>query len=1017
MKWTICLLAMLCPLLSMCQPRLLTGHVLNPEQEPIAGATVRLLHSTIASITNSKGEFSIPYRALSNTDHRTTEQDSLQITAIGYEAVTVAITQLQSSDAGLHRILMPRKITALDEALVIAYGRTSKRFATGNISKLSATEIAQQPVANPLAALSGRIPGLLVTQGSGVPGSTINVQIRGRTSLDPALSKNDPLFIIDGVPFESGNTPVNQLSAAANNPVASNVSVASGLSPFNTINPQDIESIEVLKDADATAIYGSRGANGVILISTKKGKAGKTVFTVNSQAGWSRITRQANLLSSSQYLTMRREAFANDGSVPTAGTAPDLVLWDTTRYTDFAQLFTGGTARASTLNVSVTGGNAFTQFSLGGGYHRETTVFPGSFADSRGSLRAHVFHSPASKKWDIGLTAIYAVENNRLFRTDITRHIILPPHLQLVAADGSFNWQEDGVNFSSLGFTNPLAELQRSYRATNQQLSANLLFNYRMSKTLVLRMSAGYSTFSTREQSSTPRSAIAPDNATLASSLFANSDRLNWIMEPQAEYTTRIGRGKLQALAGTSFQQRSANNFTASGSGYTNDLLLNSLAAAAQVTATTGAELYKYQAVFGRLLYNWQQKYLVNVSARRDGSSRFGPGKQFANFGAVGVGWIFTAEPWMQRQQLLSFGKLRSSYGVTGNDQIGDYKYLDLWTNTSNAYQGVPGFRPTALFNPDYNWEKNRKWEVAAELGFLNDQITMSVAYYQHRSSNQLVSYRLPNQTGFSSVVKNLPALVENSGWEVVAQVTAVKQKKFSWTTSLNLTIPSNRLLSFPDLAASSYRSSYVEGKSLSVLTGLKYQGVDAGSGLYVYEDLNGDGQYSSADMQVLGDLDPVCYGGINNALQYKQWQLDIFCEYRNQQGRNYLAALYSNTPGLYFNQPQLVMDRWQKAGDVAPVQQFTATGASAAFAAASYLSASDAIYSDASFIRIKTLGLSYQLPELLCRKMKISQWRFYGQAQNLFTLTAYRGADPESQNYLQLPPLKTIVLGCQLTF
>lgn len=1019
MKPTICILAMLCPILSMCQPKPITGQVLNQDNEPIPAATVTLISNKQSAITNNNGIFTlnrVEEPGIPSHDSRLLTLDSITISAIGYETVTIAVTQLQTSNSKPQTIILPRKITALDEALIIAYGTTTKRFSTGSVAKLSASEIEKQPVSNPLSTLSGRIPGVIVTQGSGVTGSTVNVQIRGRTSLDLTLSKNDPLFIIDGVPFESGNTPVNQLTSAANNPVPTNNSPVSGISPFNTINPQDIESIEVLKDADATAIYGSRGANGVILITTRRGKAGKTKFAISSYTGFSSITHSPSMLSTEQYLQMRREAFANDGSTPTNSTAPDLLLWDTTQYTDFKKQFIGSTAQSSDINASISGGNAFTRFSIGAGYHRETNVFPGTHPDTRASFRLNLFHTPASKKWDINLVTIYASEKNRLFRTDLTRHIILPPHLQLFTSAGKYNWQQNGINFSTLGFTNPLAEMERTYNSLNQNLSSNLIINYKITAALILRVNMGYNTFNTTEQSNTPRTAIAPDNSTLASSLFATSTRSNWIIEPQAEYNAKLAKGKLELLLGTTFQQRNANGMNAAGTGYTNDLLLASLSAAASITASNTFEVYKYNALFGRITYNWQQKYLFNFSARRDGSSRFGPGRQFANFGALGLGWIFTTEPWMQNQNILSYGKLRTSYGITGNDQVGDYKYLDLWTNTSNPYQGIPGFRPLALFNPDYNWEKNKKWEAALELAFFNDKLSVSTAYYQHRSSNQLVSYRLPNQTGFATVVKNLPALVQNSGWEFTLQSMLTKKKGLHWKSLFNLTIPSNKLIAFPGLAGSSYNSLYTVGKSLSVVTALKFLGVDPSTGIYTYQDLNNDGALNAADLQNLGHLDPRWYAGWSNTIEFQQWQFDIFCEYRNQRGRNYLATLYNYKPGFLYNQPDLVLNRWYKPGMNSVIQKFTTANSTPAGQAGNRISASDAPYSDASFIRIKNIALAYNFSSTLAEKLKIEAARFFIQAQNFFTITNYKGSDPETQNFLQLPPLKTIVMGCQFT-
>ena len=325
--------------------------------------------------------------------------------------------------------------------------------------------------------------------------------------------------------------------------------------------------------------------------------------------------------------------------------------------------------------------------------------------------------------------------------------------------------------------------------------------------------------------------------------------------------------------------------------------------------------------------------------------------------------------------------------------------------------------RPALLFNPDFHWEKNRKWEAALELGFFNDRLSFSAAFYQHRCSNQLVNYRLPNQTGFASVVKNLPAVVENRGWEIIMQSTNIRNKTTNWKTALNITIPSNKLVSFPGLGNSSYRSIYVEGEPLNVIAKYHFLGVDPATGLYHYEDVNGDGILSSLDTKVKGFLGQAWYGGLSNSISWLQFDIDVFFEYRKQVGLNYFGQIGSKTIGFAYNQPILVLDRWRKPGDHSTVQKFVAVSSSPGFQTSNRLSSSDAGYSDASFLRLKTMALSYRFSEPVLEKLKLESVKMFIQAQNLMTITNYIGADPETQNLFQLPPLRTIVVGMQLTF
>ncbi|HEY8658958.1 MAG TPA: SusC/RagA family TonB-linked outer membrane protein, partial [Hanamia sp.] len=1012
MKHIIGLLALLLPLLSTAQSpsvnhqnKTVSGRV-NSEinNDPLAGVTVKLKSGKAAAFTNVKGEYKISYNAL---------EDTLQFSYVGYKTFEATVDKIPFV------VALKVLVKSLDETIIVAYGNTTRRYNTGNITKITSEDISSQPVSNVLAALEGRVPGMVISQTSGVPGSSFNVQIRGQSALDLAYSKNDPLFIIDGVPFEQGNAPTNQINSAANNPTSIS---SGGLSPLNAISPSEIESVEVLKDADATSIYGSRGANGVIIITTKKGKKGETKFSINANAGFSKIGRSLNMLNTQQYVQMRREAFANDGYTVSSnssdpGYAPDITLWDTTRYTDFKKLLIGNTAQTNDVQASVSGGNASTQFFIGGGYHKETTVYPGNFSDGIASSHFNINHSSANKKFNIFLSGMYSSDKNIMPGTDLTRYINLPPNFKLYDSTGKLSWQDNGIVYSTIGngdIINPLSLLEEQYSSLNENLLANMQLSYKLFNGLVLKTSLGYNTFRSDETTTRPTAAIDPNSGELPSSAFANSNTRNWIIEPQLEYTRTTVNDRLNILLGNTFQDKTGKTSSVYGNNYSSDLLLNSIAAAGNITASNNFVQYRYVAFFGRVNYNLHDKYIVNLSARRDGSSRFAPDKQWANFGAIGMAWLFSEEPFVKRNlSFLSFGKLRGSYGLTGNDQIGDYKFLNLWSNTNNTYNGLSGLYPRSLYNPDYNWEINKKFEAAVELGFLNDAILLSASYYNNRCNNQLINYSLPNQTGFFNVVKNFPGLVSNTGIELVITTRNIHSKELNWTISFNITIPRNKLLAFPGLSSSSYASRYVVGKPLSVIRAFKYTGVDPQTGLYTFEDMNHDGVIYDGDYQYFGNTDPKFYGGIQNNISFRQFDLGFFFEFRKQTGLSYLRQLYNTPPGWIYNQPEIVMNRWQKPGDVTNIQEFT-SGYSNAYTAISALSLSNANYTDASFIRLKNISLSYRLPVPWLQRYHISNCRFYIEAQNLFIISNYIGADPESQNFYVLPPLRSIVWGIQ---
>jgi len=449
-------------------------------------------------------------------------------------------------------------------------------------------------------------------------------------------------------------------------------------------------------------------------------------------------------------------------------------------------------------------------------------------------------------------------------------------------------------------------------------------------------------------------------------------------------------------------------------------LLLDLQAASSTYVSSVIYSNYKYEAFFGRINYNWQDRYLINFTGRRDGSSRFGPGKQFANFGSVGLGWIFSKAAWIQDHlPVLSFGKIRGSYGSSGNDQIGDYQYLDTYSPTQNTYLGASGLMSTRLSNPNYSWETNQKFETGLELNFWKDRISSSVSWYHNRSSNQLVGYPLPLITGQSSVQQNLPATVQNTGWEFELSVVAVKSNKFQWVSSANLTIPSNKLIAYPNIEASSYANRYVVGQSLFIRKAYHNTGVDPKTGVYTYVDVNQDGNLSyPEDLTAYKKVNAVFYGGFQNTLEYAGFRLDFLFQFVKQTTRNYMYSSFTKAPGMLGNQPDIVLNHWQTTGDIKPVQKYTQDYSSdASNAYFDGLNYGDNTISDGSFIRLKNLSFSYSLNAAALKKIHVSMCTIFLQGQNLLTITGYEGLDPENGNTTVVPPLRILSVGFRCSF
>jgi len=519
-----------------------------------------------------------------------------------------------------------------------------------------------------------------------------------------------------------------------------------------------------------------------------------------------------------------------------------------------------------------------------------------------------------------------------------------------------------------------------------------------------------------------PSSSFAPPNNTnpiARSSYLSNVVSQTWNIEPQLSYQRKIGKGILNLLLGTTFQQTSRLSATYFAQGFSSDaLIVNPVAASSFGISGYGQTLYKYNAIYSRIGYTWDEKYLLNVTARRDGSSAFGPGRQFGNFGAIGAGWIFSREKKIQDDlPWLSFGKLKASYGTTGNDQTIYYQYLSTYTANSTTYQGITGLAPTSLTNPEFGWETVKKLEGGIDLGFLKDRINLSVDYYRDRTDNQLVSYPLPNVAGFTSVQYNLPAVVQNTGLEVELNTINFRSNGFNWTSSANFTLPQNKLVSYPGIAGSSYANVYIVGQSLFIKRVYQYTGVNPQTGLYTFTTQNTNGIPSGVvDRYPTAPITQKYFGGFSNTFSYKNLSLDIFIEFRKQLGTNYLSSFA--VPGAFSNNnsPTVVLNGWQQPGDVSNIQKLGTSSNSILQNTYSSLQNSNAIYSDASFIRVKNVALSYRLPVSWQQWAHAQNARIYMQAQNLFTITNYLGLDPETQGLI-LPPLRMITAGLSAQF
>ena len=993
------------------------GVVLNESGAPLSGASVTIKENNKSTITDVKGIFKfsvVPKNCM------------LIVSYIGYTSKEIKI-----QEGKWVQVFLSIAVNDLDKVVIQAYGKTSQRLTTSDITTVTAEEIEKQPIMNPLLALQGKVAGLDVTQTSGYASAPVKVELRGRS----AISNNfpsDPLYIIDGVPltivdvlgnsgYSNGSTGFDQTG----------LSPAGGQSPLFSVNPNDIESIAVLKDADATAIYGSRGANGVILITTKKGKAGKTKFDLHIQEGVTHVSRFWDMLNTPQYLEMRRESFKNDqvtygqssSTIPNSINAYDLLLWDTTRYTDWQRALYGGMGKTIDAQAGISGGDALTTFRIGAGYNHTTNILTVSGADQRASLSFNLAHRSLDQRFSVSLTSSYSFVQSAMISLP-GKVTYAPDAPAIFDSAGNLNFAGWGGNTDNTNARDayPFFNLKQPYTAKTGFLNSNLSFSYQLARGLSLSTGLGYNNAQANQVLLQPIVSQDPLYTPTGSNSFGYNSNKNWIIEPQTTYDVFIGKGKVNALIGASYQQTNTDGLNVKGSGYTSDNLLQSISNAPNQTTYDSYGEYLYAALFGRITYSWENKYILNINGRRDGSSRFGANKQYGNFGSIGGAWIFTEEHWLKQHfKMLSFGKLRISYGTTGSDGVGDYQYLTRYSsNNTHPYDGVSSLVPTLHANPDFQWQVNKKLEVALQIGILKDRINLQAAYYNNRCGNQLVAFPTPAFSGFTSVTANSPALVQNDGWEFIASTTLIKTKQISWSINFNTAYNRNKLVAYPNFELSPYVGQYVIGQPLNIIRLLHYTGVDPQTGQYTFYDKNHNGQvnidYSgrTPDDRYVYNLNPKFFGGLGMNFSYRSLQLSLFFNIVKQIGIN--AIDQGNDPGaLNSNQPKGVLARWQNPGDITPVAAFTTMSSSEA--SLSYFHQSDGGYTDASFIRLSNLSISYNLPVNYVRKIGMQSCAFFFHINNLFVITKYKGIDPETQNFGSLPPTKIIVGGVSFNF
>ncbi|GAC1586793.1 MAG: TonB-dependent receptor [Ginsengibacter sp.] len=1004
----------------------ITGRVVDAKDEtPLSGVTVSVRKSNAKTITASDGSFSI----------KTPSNSTLVFSYVGYQS-----TELAAGNASSVRL--QKSENSLSEVIVTGYGTKIRRDITGSVARVGASELANTPVTSFENAIQGRAAGVFVEQQNGKIGQGIKVRIRGSASVSAG---NEPFYVVDGIPVVTSDLSSN----------------GAPTSPLADINPNDIESIEILKDASASAIYGARASNGVVLITTKKGKAGKTKVEFGYFTGTQKPTHLVDFMNAQEFVTFTRQAaigaarqdFKN-GYYSTYQAALDannafvesrLKRYSAgTDYNTYAvntdwQKLAFQDAPMSQYDVSLSGGSDKTTFYMGGQYLDQKGIIVRN-ALKRYSGRINL-ENKVSNWLSAGVNLSFTrsvnkrVSNDNAFSTPLQIVALAPITPQIDPRTGLTSGALDlatklpNTNFPT--YYNPLLSVEDAKYNTNiNRTLGNVFGNVTFFKGFTFRTELGMDQLNQNEESYNGRLTRRNSGSTFGTGFNSANQILNINTNNYFKYNTSFNDiHNLEVTTGMSYQNYQLTGNSVSARDFPSDNF-QKLASAATNTGYSSTETqYSFLGYFARANYKFKDKYLLAVSGREDASSRFGKNNRYGFFPAVSAGWLISEERFLSGVKWLNFLKLKGSYGLTGNAEIGNFASRGLYSGDA-SYAGNPGTRATQIANPDLKWESTRSADVGAELMILNNRITIEADYYSRKTNDLLLNVEVPGTSGFSTQLRNVGKL-ENKGIELTLNTNNIVTKKFRWTTSLNYSANKNKVL---DLGGKTIGTLNVakEGQPLGVFFTKEYAGVDPANGdaLYYKNTVGADGKVDRtttnddnlAQNVIVGNPNPKFIYGIRNTFDYLGLELDVLLQgvqgnqvYAN--GGQYMSASGSNG---FDNQTRDQLGAWKNPGDITNIPEartFYSNGVN---------SSSRYIY-DGSYLRVKAITLSYSLPTKLIKRLKLEKAKFYVRGQNLFTFTKYPLWDPEvnadfsasnivqGRDFYSVPQAKTLVFGVNI--
>jgi TonB-linked SusC/RagA family outer membrane protein len=956
-------------------------------QEPIVGATVIQKATTNGAVTDADGSFQVRVQgALPVT---------LVVRLIGYRLQEVTVSQINTP----LQIALSEEVNSLDEVVVTGYVQQKRGLITASIFDVKSEEIADIHAASFDQKLEGRIPGVVISSNSGSPGTSVALRIRGTTSINAG---NNPLYVVDGV----------FVNSEAIQQVGNGGQVVNSLSD---LNPNDIEKIEVLKDANATSIYGSRGANGVILITTKRGRYNaKTNVSFGAQLGFSKVRKLWNMTNGPEYATLANEVFLNDGGDPADIPYPHPENEPSYIDQKLNDIFRTGLQQNYYVNFS--GGDAKTTFYLGLDYNEQVgTNKPDDL--QRYSVRINLDHK-ISNKLKIGTSTSLSRVDRKIALTGnntaapIPSAIHPPANVPSRYEDGSYVvW---GIHDSYLAMINDLDN-----RSSSNRLIASLYGEYAIIDNLVFRTNWNID-YNTVDEDIYYPSVTANAVSVNGRTTSARSKRQTLINEQTLRYLSSLNElHNLSFLIGNTIQKNNSSSRSITATGFPSDDFREITSSALQTGSGSSSE-NGLISFFGRAAYDYDNKYIADLNVRLDGSSKFGANKKWGTFPSVGAAWRVSRENWFKVSWVDEL-KLRASYGITGNQNgIGNYTSYGLWSGGAN-YNDKSGLSSSQLANPELKWETTSQFNIGLDSRFFNNRLGLELNYYNKYTRDLLVSSPIPAISGFSSITKN-DGEISNKGIEFAINSTNVQNKDFSWTSSFNIAHNKNKIEKLENTIEEYSWIRMEQGQSMFTFYTYKQLYVDPQTGDAVIDDYNKDGKINADDRQYVGNALPIVNGGLDNTFKYKNFDLNLFLTYSLGNDVLYMFQYMlqhgGTRPAWGYTKEQL--ERWQKPGDITTVPRMTTTGLN-------YSLRTDRFLEDGSFLKVRSVTLGYNFPKKFLSRYNISALKVFATSTNLFIFTNYSGTDPEinvagnSSNTLGIdfataPSPRSFLFGVNLT-